>query len=125
MNEGVGYIIYDGEGHMAVHITPKDYRNKKVNWNKDIDSLNQKKYRPEFELFSEKDHRYSLANYVYVSKCRILEGNVIEHARVSHGNPEKFNEVVRRAFEFKSDTLILSPLNLEGQNQRRIKWIKQ
>ncbi len=32
MNDGVGYIIYDGDGRMAVHITPKDYSNKKVNW---------------------------------------------------------------------------------------------
>ena len=108
-----------------VNITLKDYGNKKVNWNNENDSLNQGKFRPEFELFSPKENRSSLANYVYVSNCRILHGNVIEHARLSHGNPEKYNEVVQRAFEFIGDTLILSPLNLEGQNQRRIKWFKQ
>ena len=125
MNGGVGYIIYDGEGHMAVHITPQGYQNTKVNWNKSSDTLSQGKYRSEFEIFSLETSKPSLANYVYVSNCRILDGNVIEHARLSHGNPEKFDEVVQRGFEFIGDTLILFPLNLEGQNQRRIKWVKQ
>lgn len=125
MKEGKGYIIYDGEGHMAVHITPKDYRSKKINWKNEIDSLHQKNYRSKFEIFSSESGDVTLANYVYVSECRILDRNIIEHQRVSHGNPEKFNEIVQRGFEFIGDTLILSPLNLEGQNQRRIKWVKQ
>lgn len=125
MNEGVGYIIYDGEGHMAVHITPKDYSSKKVNWQNEIDSLGLKNYRSEFELFHITENRRTIANYVYVSKCKIIDGNIIEHQRVSHGNPEKFNEVVQRGFKFIGDTLILSPLNLDGQKQRRIKWVKQ
>ena len=36
MKDGIGYIIYDGEGHMAVHITPKDYGEKKINWKNPI-----------------------------------------------------------------------------------------
>lgn len=123
MNGGVGYVIYDGDGHMAVHITPKDYDKKKVNWKNELDSLESKKFRQEFELFGKNAN--TLANYVYVSNCKILDGNIIEHQRVSHGNPERFNEIAQRKFEFKGDTLILSPLELEAQKQRRIKWIKQ
>lgn len=125
MNGGIGYIIYDGEGHMAVHITPKDFSAKKVNWENEIDSLGLKNYKPEFELFNVIENQSTTANYVYVSNCKIIDGNIIEHQRVSHGNPEKFNEIVQRGFKFIGDTLILSPLNLEGQEQRRIKWIKQ
>ena len=76
-----------------------------------------KKFRPEFELFHEEENINTIANYVYVSDCKIIEENIIEHQSVSHGNPEKFNEVVQREFEFKGDTLFLSPLNLEGQKQ--------
>ena len=28
-SDGTGYIIYDGKGHMGVHITPKGYKNFK------------------------------------------------------------------------------------------------
>ena len=59
------------------------------------------------------------------TSAKIIYGNIIEHKRVSHGNPQEFNEVFRRAFEFIGDTLVSSPLHLEGQKQRRIKWIKQ
>ena len=67
---------------------------KKVNWNNEVDSLDQNKFRPEFEMFSKENNDYTLANYVYVSNCRIVDGIIIEHARLSHGNPEKFNDVV-------------------------------
>ena len=124
MKDGTGYIIYDGEGHMAVHITPKGYSSKEINLGIERDSLVQINSAPELELFSPSEKRYTPANYVYVANCRILDGSIIEHARISHGDPMKFNEVVQREFEFVGDTLILSPLNLEGQHQRRIKWIK-
>ena len=70
MQEGIGHIIYDGEGHMAVHITPKDYSTKKVNWQNKIDSLGLENYRPEFELFNVAENQATLANNVYVSKCK-------------------------------------------------------
>ena len=67
----------------------------------------------------------TLANYVYVANCRILDGNVIEHARLSHGNPARFHEIVQRRFEFDGDTLILYPLNLESKDQRKLKCTRQ
>ena len=124
MKDGTGYLLYDGEGHMSMHITPKDYKKKRVNWNYKVDSIQSKMYKSEFEVFSKKDSFLTLSSYVYVANCRILEGNIIEHARLSHGNPERFNDVVQRAFRFHGDTLILSPLNLDDQSERRVKWIR-
>ncbi len=52
-----GYILYDGHGHMGVHLTPKGY--KDFDTNKNIDSLNHddlvvltKFYKSNFVYFS-------------------------------------------------------------------------
>ena len=99
--------------------------NKKSELEKWGDSLSIRNFRPEFELFHAEEGRSTIANYVYISNCKIIDGIIIEHQRLSHGNPQKFEEVVQIGFEFSGDTLILSPLNFEGQKPRRIKWIKQ
>ena len=51
------------------------------------------------------------------------EQSVVEHARISHSNPAMWNEVVRRKFTFKGDTLILQPLE-EATSGLRLKWIR-
>ncbi len=119
MKGGTGYIIYDGLGHMAVHFTPKDYNKTKINWSNNV---SKEEERPLYEAFSAKDSISTLANYVYTAKCRILEGDIIEHQKLSHGNPEYFTETVQRKFEINQDTLYLYPISEIGK--RRVKWVR-
>jgi len=114
---GDSYILYDGLGHMAVQITPADYRNNKVKAPRTpIDSLTTKELRADLKTYS--------SNYVYTANCVILEDEqIIEHHRLSHTYPFDWGVVAQRRFQFSGDTLILMPV--EPQNPLRLKWIKQ
>ena len=114
---GDSYIMYDGLGHMAVQITPEDYKNKPVKAPRTpIDSLTFEELRSDLKVYS--------ANYVYTANCVVLEDQqIIEHHRLAHTYPFDWGVVVQRRFEFKGDTLILMPV--EPQNPLRLKWIKQ
>jgi len=114
---GDSYILYDGLGHMAVQITPKDYKNKEVKFPKTpLDSLTIEELRADLKTYS--------SNYVYTANCVILEDEqIIEHHRLSHTYPYDWGVVVQRRFEFSGDTLILMPV--EPQNPLRLKWIRQ
>lgn len=114
---GDSYIIYDGLGHMAVQITPANYKDNKVKAPRtSIDSLSIDELRSDLKVYS--------SNYVYMANCKILEKEqIIEHHRLSHTYPFDWGVVVQRQFEFSGDTLILMPV--EPQNPLRLKWIKQ
>ncbi|MEM9918644.1 MAG: lipocalin-like domain-containing protein [Bacteroidota bacterium] len=113
---GTGYVIYDGMGHMAIHVTPKDYKQSVVSLEKGIDSLNFEELQAAVKLFS--------SNYVYVANSRVLEDQqIVEHERLSHTFPEEWHQVVQRRYEFKGDTLKLSPV--EGSFERRLTLIRQ
>lgn len=114
---GESYILYDGLGHMAVQITPKDYKNITVKVPKTpIDSLSVEELKADLKTYS--------SNYVYTANCKILEEEqIIEHHRLSHTYPFDWGVVAQRRFEFRGDTLILMPV--EPQNPLRLKWIKQ
>lgn len=115
--DGDSYILYDGIGHMAVQITPANYKNKQVKVPKNpIDSLNLEELRADLSTYS--------SNYVYMANCKILEDeSIIEHHRISHTYPFDWGVVVQRRFDFIGDTLVLMPV--EPQNPLRLKWIKQ
>lgn len=114
---GDSYILYDGLGHMAVHFTPKDYKNKVIKFPKTpLDSLTIEELRFDLRTYS--------SNYVYIANCVIIEDEqIIEHHRLSHIYPSDWGTIVQRRFEFSGDTLILMPV--EPQNPLRLKWIKQ
>lgn len=114
---GDSYILYDGIGHMAVQITPANYKNKQVKAPKtSIDSLNIEELRADLSTYS--------SNYVYMANCKILQDeSIIEHHRISHTYPFDWDVVVQRRFDFIGDTLVLMPV--EPQNPLRLKWIKQ
>lgn len=102
-----GFILYDGKGHMAVHMTPKWY--KDFDTNKNIDSLDTKGLKELVDFYN--------SNFVYFADYKIT-GNTIEHRRRSATNPKDWNTVVTRKFEFRDDTLLLSNRGL------RLRWIK-
>jgi hypothetical protein len=114
---GDSYILYDGLGHMAVQITPENYRNKQVKAPRTpIDSLTVEELRTDLKTYS--------SNYVYTANCVILEDEqIIEHHRLAHTYPFDWGVVAQRRFRFSGDTLILMPV--EPQNPLRLKWIKQ
>jgi len=105
----VGYILFDGAGHMAVQITPADYHD--FNLNKK-DSLGMKVV---VDYYSN--------NLIYFADCKI-EGNVIEHKILSSTNPESVGAILKREFEIKGKTLLLTPKNRLNGAKIRMKWVK-
>jgi hypothetical protein len=108
-----GYIIYDGRGHMGVEITPKEYRDSIAN--KNPDSLNIDDLRKLVKLYK--------SNWVYFADYKIT-GNTIEHKRLSATEPKDWGTILFRDFEFKSDTLILTPHETMGGKKSRLWWVK-
>ena len=107
-----GYILYDGKDNMAVHLTSKGYQNTDIIFHDLIDTVS----------IEELKHRTQ--SYVYFAKYTLLEDEkIVEHARISHSNPNLWNVKVKRKYEFKSDTLVLT--TVENTNSPlRVKWFK-
>lgn len=107
-----GYILYDDKDNMAVHLTSKGYQNTDIDFHDFIDTV------------SLEELKYRTQSYVYFAKYTELEDeNIVEHARISHSNPNAWNIKVKRSYEFKGDSLILT--TLENKNSPlRVKWIK-
>lgn len=108
-----GYILYDGKGHMAVHLSPKGYKDFDLSEN--VDSLDMEGLKERLKFFE--------TNYVYFADIE-TEDNFIEHHRLSATDPKNWGTVVTRDFEFKNDTLILSAREIIGGNKLRLRWVK-
>lgn len=109
-----GFILYDGKGHMGVQITPSGYKDLKTDRN--IDSLNNKELK---ELI-----RFYQSNMVYLADYKITD-KTIHHIIHTANDPRDWGTTVIRDFEFRKDTLILTPHERRG-NKRivRLRWIK-
>jgi len=108
-----GFIIYDGQGHMAAHITPKGY--KDFDGNKNIDSLNVEGLKELVKFYQ--------SNFVYFANFKINNGS-IEHERLSATNPKDWGSVLTRDFEFRHDTIILTPHERMWGKKARLWWVK-
>ena len=108
-----GLIVYDGRGHMGVQITPKGYRD--FDADKNIDSLNVEGLKALVKFYK--------SNWVYFADYKIT-GSTIEHKRLSATDPKDWGSVLTRDFEFRSDTLILTPRENIGGKKSRLWWIK-
>ena len=121
---GDGYIVYDGKGHMAVQITPKNYRD--FPWLSEENTINTDSVRQKVASMSMDELKAAViefsSNYVYVGNYTINDSaGFIQHDRISATIPSVWNTSVKRKFSFKGDTIILEPLNAN----RRLKWIRQ
>jgi hypothetical protein len=107
-----GYILYDGEDHMAVHLTFKGYQDTELRFPNFVDTI------PLPAL------KHLTGSYVYFAKYSVdREKGVVQHARISHSNPGDWDAVVQRRFHFSGDTLTLQPV--EDSNSRlRLKWVR-
>ena len=108
-----GYILYDGQGHMGVHLTPKGY--KDFDTNKNIDSLNHD------ELVALT--KFYKSNFVYFSNYNLTDSTV-EHKRLSATEPQNWGKSLTRNFEFKDDTLILTAHEIIAGQKVRLRWIR-
>ncbi|HVE62044.1 MAG TPA: lipocalin-like domain-containing protein [Chitinophagaceae bacterium] len=124
-SDGTGYIVYDGKGHMAVHITPKEY--KEYQWVlPENESLYPEKVKEKMDGMSIDELKAALgefvSNYVYVANYSVSDSsNIITHERLSHTIPSSWNTTVKRRFIFRGDTLELH----NDVAKRKLIWIKQ
>ncbi len=122
--DGDGYIVYDGNGHMAVHITPKGYKDFK--WLDEEPSINSDAVRKKIEGMTTDELKAAVnefeSSYVYFGNYAVDDtADVVTHSRITSSIPAVWGTTVKRKFSFKGDTIILEPLNAN----RRLKWIKQ
>lgn len=108
-----GFIIYDGKGHMSVQLLPMGYKN--LNTNIDLDTLSIDSLQELTDLYA--------SNYVYFANYKLTD-SAVEHTIVSASDPSHCGQTLIRNFEFKNDTLILTPRIAGSENKLRLKWIK-
>jgi len=121
---GTGYIVYDGMGHMAVHITRKGYNDYK--WLPEEESLRDEFINQKLDSMSTEELKDAVrafsSSYVYAGNYTIEDtADVVKHERLTTSIHSPVGSIVRRAFTFSGDTIILRVLN----GNRRLKWIKQ
>jgi len=121
---GTGYIVYDGIGHMAVHITRQGYNDFK--WLPEEESLRPQRIDQKLDSMSTEELKAAVrafsSSYVYAGDYTVEDTiDVVKHHRISTSIHSLTGSTVRRAFTFSGDTIILRVLN----GNRRLKWIKQ
>ncbi len=108
-----GYILYDDNNHMSLHLTTKGYQNTNLEFPNFTDTV------------SIDALKHLTKSYVYFAKYTVFEeDSIVEHARISHSNPGEWNDIVKRRFSFVGDTLILRPVEKQ-KSGLRLKWLKQ
>jgi len=108
-----GYILYDGKGHMGVHLVPAGY--KDFNTNKNVDSLPDDELKQLMEFYR--------SNFVYFSNYELKDTSILHH-RLSATEPRNWSNTLVRDFHFNNDTLILTAHENIGTNKLRLRWIK-
>ena len=107
-----GYILYDDQNNMSVHLTTSGYQDTEIRFPNFTDTI------------STAALKHLTGSYVYVAKYKVdKEEGTVEHARISHSNPGDWNKIVKRRYDFKGDTLILQPVETANSNLR-LKWVK-
>lgn len=108
-----GYIVYDGQGHMGVHLTPQGY--KDFNSDKNIDSLSPDDLKALAKFYQ--------SNFVYFADYTITDSTIL-HKRHSATEPRDWGTDLTRGFEFRNDTLILTTHEKIDGQKLRLRWIK-
>ena len=108
-----GYILYDGLGHMAVHLLPKAYSD--FDSNNKLDSLSLEELKNLTKIY--------MSNYVYFANYKV-ENGAVYHSKLSATNPKDKGTVAIRDLEFIGDTLILKPKEKINGLKLRLRWVK-
>lgn len=108
-----GFIIYDGQGGMGVHHVSENYKDYQLEGKGGLDSL------------SHNDLKMLATNFVYFGKYRVNEKEAtVEHHIESHIYPHAWNSIAKRKYEFREDSLILSPIEGNFTAPVRLIWLK-
>jgi hypothetical protein len=107
-----GYVLYDGDGNMALHLTDKDYQKTDLHFPNFTDTI------------SLEALKHLTKSYVYLAKYVLDDSaSIVTHHRISHSNPQEWNGIVKRRVSFIGDTLVLAPVEKKNASLR-LKWIK-
>ena len=82
-----GYIVYDGIGHMAVHITPKGY--EQFNTLSENESIDRGTMKARIDSMDDEQRKAALeeflSNYVYTGNyCVSDSADIVIHDRLTH-----------------------------------------
>jgi hypothetical protein len=121
---GTGYMVYDGLGHMALHITRRGY--KDFDWLNERQSIIADTVQARVDSMSVDQLKSAVtefsSSYVYVANYTVEDtADIVVHHRISASIPGAWGTTVRRAFSFNGDTLTQRILD----GNRRLKWIRQ
>lgn len=105
-----GYLLYDQNCHVSLHLTTGNYSAFKEPFPSFTDTI------------SERALRHLTNNYNYMGTYEIKE-NVVRHIKLSHSNPSEWGDTAYRKIWFIGDTLFMSPLETNNSSLR-LKWIK-
>jgi hypothetical protein len=121
---GTGYILYDGLGHMAVHITREGYKDYK--WLNRTDALLLEKIEARLDSMSVDELKAAVrefaGSYAYAANYTMEDtADIVVHHRLTASIPAEWETIAPRSFTFSGDTVILRVLD----GNRRLKWLKQ
>jgi len=107
-----GYLLYDDQNHVALHLMPVGYEENTSDFKNFTDTQSVEKLK------------HLAMNYNYTGRYAIdTENNIVKHLRLSHSNPNDWGVEVERRFSFSGDTLIITPV--ERKNALlRLKWLR-
>lgn len=107
-----GYLLYDGNKNMTIHLTDKNYEKTDLAFPNFTDTI------PLEAL------KYLTKSYYYIGEYKILSDSMVQHTRISHSNPGDWGKVVKRHYEFSNDTLIITPTERNLANLE-LKWVRK
>ncbi len=108
-----GYILYDGLGHMAIHLSPKGYKDTDISTV--IDSLNPEELKARAKFYQ--------SNYTYFANVTATDSSVV-HSKLSATNPREWGTESIREVQWHSDTLFLTTKENIGQVRLRLRWVR-
>ncbi len=106
-----GYLLYDGNQNMTIHLTDKDYEKTDLSFPNFTDTI------PVEAL------KYLTKSYYYIGEYKILNDSIVQHTRISHSNPGDWGKVVKRHFTLKGDTLVITPTEQRLANLE-LSWVR-
>jgi hypothetical protein len=108
-----GYLLYDENGHVALHLYEKGYEKAGIEF-------------PNFnDTISLEALKYITKSYYYMGNYKVSEkDSIVSHYKLSHSNPSEFGLTAERRFYFTGDTLVMQPV--ERKNSKlKLKWLKK
>ncbi|WP_157429281.1 lipocalin-like domain-containing protein [Aequorivita sublithincola] len=107
-----GYLLYDGNGHVALHLYEKGYENTGLKF-------------PNFnDTISLEALKHITKSYYYMGNYKVSEkDSIVSHYKLSHSNPSEFGLTAERRFYFNGDTLVMQPVERKNANLK-LKWLK-